>query len=81
MITQTHKPSTSFFVYQNWTDEKLYKSGLTQREAYEAFDELDRLIESGSCGDGCATLGNTFDPGDYYVCLRLGLVPDCTPEL
>lgn len=81
MRTSTHKPSNSFFVYQNWTDEKLYKSGLTQAEAYAAFDELDSLIESGCCGDGCATVGNTFDPGDYWVCKRLGLVPDTTPEL
>ena len=66
--------SRNFFVYQNWTDEKLYKSGLTYKEAMDAMSELDRLIESGCCGDGCACYGSTDNLDDIYVAIRLGLV-------
>lgn len=68
-----HHAMGSYFVYQCWTDEKLYKSGLTYEEACEAFDELNHLIESGCCGDGCAVLGDLNDPSDIYVAQRLGL--------
>ena len=60
----------NFFVYQNWTGEKLYKSGLTEVEAEKAYNELDRLIKNGS-GNGCACIGNTED--DHHVAKRLGL--------
>jgi len=68
--------SKNFFVYQCWTDEKLYKSGLSYKEAMDAMDELNRLIESGCCGDGCACYGSTDCFDDLWVAIRLGLV-DC----
>lgn len=70
----------TFFVYQNWTDEKLFKSGLTREEANEEAEFLDRLIEDGCCGNGCACIGDTDDPGSYNLCLRLGLTPTCKHE-
>lgn len=69
----------SFFVYQCWTKDTLYKSGLTEQEAQEAREDLNSLIESGACGDGEALVGNTFEPGFYYVCERVGLEPNCKP--
>lgn len=63
-----------YFVYQNWTTEKLYASGLSHEEAVEKFDMLNHLIESGCCGDGCATIGNLEDESDFFVAQRLGLI-------
>lgn len=68
----------TFFVYQCHTDgkETLYKSGLSQQQAQEEFETLDRLIASGCCGDGCAVIGNTDRPDDRYVAQRLGLLSE-----
>ena len=63
----------TFFVYQNWTTEKLYKSGLTEMAAYYAAAELDSLIKNGH-GNGCACVGNIADESDYHVAKRLGLI-------
>lgn len=63
-----------YFVYQNWTTEKLYASGLTYKEANEKFNELNHLIESGCFGDGCATIGNLEDESDFFIAQRLGLI-------
>lgn len=66
----------TWFVYQAFMNgsEKLYKSGLTDLEADAAQAELDRLIESGSCGDGCAVCGDLDEETDVYVAKRLGLI-------
>ena len=66
----------TYFIYQCFMNgsEKLYKSGLSERESNIAFDELDRLIANGGCGDGCAVRGNLKEPSDIYVAKRLGLV-------
>ena len=64
----------TYFVYQAWTEETLYRANLTYEEANEAFDTLNNLIESGCCGDGCAVVGNLEEPSDYYVAQRLGLI-------
>lgn len=66
----------TYFVYQCFMSgaEKLYKSGMTDVEATKAWSELDRLIESGCCGDGCAVVGDLNEPSDKWVAQRLGLV-------
>jgi hypothetical protein len=61
-----------WFVYQNWINETLYASNLTQKEAEIAQAELDRLIEKGVCGDGCACI-DTIE-NDPYTAKRLGLI-------
>ena len=65
----------NYFVYQSHTDgrETLYASGLSREESDEAMASLDGLIESGCCGDGCATRGNLDDADDRFVARRLGL--------
>lgn len=63
-----------WFVYQNWVSESLYASNLTSEEAEESQAELNRLIESGCCGDGCACCGQLSEPSDYHVSKRLGLI-------
>lgn len=63
-----------YFVYQNWTDEKLYSKGLSREDADKDFEALNRLIESGSCGNGCACIGRLSEPTDYLVAMRLGLI-------
>ena len=63
-----------YFVYQNWTDEKIYSKGLSYEDAERDFNALNRLIESGSCGNGCACIGRLYDPADYLVAMRLGLI-------
>ena len=65
-----------WFVYQCWTEDRLYKTGLTREEAYEAQNELNSLIESGACGDGCAVIGCLTDPDELHVCKRLGIETD-----
>lgn len=66
----------TYFIYQCFMDgsEKLYKSGLNERESLMAFDELDSLIANGGCGNGCAVRGNLNEPTDKYVAERLGLI-------
>ena len=64
----------SYFVYQCWEKETLYASGLTLDEAKEAQASLDRLIETGVCGDGCAVIGNLESESDFFVARRLGLI-------
>ena len=64
----------TYFVYQNWTSEKLYAQGLTQAEAYELQKDLDNLISSGGFGNGCACIGDTSDESDKHVAKRLGLI-------
>ncbi len=68
--------ANSYFVYQCFMDgsERLYKSGLSERESSVAFDELDSLIANGGCGNGCAVRGNLDEPTDVYVAQRLGLL-------
>lgn len=63
-----------YFVYQSWTDEKLYSKGLSKEKADEDFNALNRLIESGCCGDGCACIGRLSEPTDFHVSKRLGLL-------
>ena len=61
----------TFFVYQNSVSEKLYKSGLTEREADKAYNELDKLVKNG-LGGGVACIGSIED--DWCVAKRLGIV-------
>lgn len=68
------KTEKDWFVYQCWTDEKLYASGLTSEGAEEAQAELNRLIENGCCGDGCAVCGCLSHERDRFVAKRLGLI-------
>lgn len=63
----------TYFVYQNWTSEKLYKANLTEREADKAYSDLERLLKNG-IGKGCACIGNTADDDDYCIAKRLGLL-------
>ena len=63
----------SYFVYQAWTEDRLYAAGLTKEDAAERAGELDRLIASGCCGNGCAVIGNLLDESDFLVAQRLGL--------
>lgn len=63
----------SYFVYQAWTEDRLYASSLTEEDAAERAGELDRLIASGRCGNGCAVIGNLLDESDFLVAQRLGL--------
>ena len=65
-----------YFVYQNWYEEKLYANALTASEATEAFNQLNRLIESGGCGDGCAAVGSLTDKNNRWLCERLGILMD-----
>ena len=67
---------SSYFVYQCFMDgsEKLYKSGLTETEANQAFEELDSLIANGGCGDGCSVIGSLEEESDIWVAKRLGLL-------
>ena len=66
----------TYFVYQAHLSgrETLYKRDLTDTEADRAWAELDRLIEGGGCGDGCAVVGNLDEESDKYVAQRLGLL-------
>ena len=66
----------TYFVYQCFMDgrEKLYKSGMTDVEAQQAYDELDTLIASGACGDGCAVVANLEEESYHWVAKRLGLL-------
>lgn len=63
-----------FFVYQDWTHEELYASGLTYQEALDAQSTLDNLIERGYCGSGAACIGQVSYSEDKYVAQRLGLL-------
>ena len=66
----------TWFVYQCWIDDRLYKDGLSHEEAVEAQKELNRLIESGACGDGEAVIGCLEDPANEWLCKRLGIYMD-----
>jgi len=68
------KTTSDYFVYQNWTNETLYTKNLSLEQANSDFDELNRLIESGSCGNGSACIGRVSEESDYHVCKRLGLL-------
>lgn len=72
----------SYFVYQCFMDgsEKLYKSGLTETEADQAWNELDSLIANGGCGNGCAVKASLEEKSDFWVAKRLGLL-DLTKEI
>lgn len=70
------KFNNTWFVYQSWTDDRLYAKGLTAKEATEKQAELDRLIESGACGDGCAVCGNLTNPTNRWLCERLGILDE-----
>lgn len=68
--------SNIYFVYQCWSDDKLYKTGLTRQEAIDAQNELNCLIESGCCGEGEAVIGRLDDSTNYWLCKRLGILMD-----
>lgn len=63
-----------WFVYQNWDNEILYAKNLSESEVDSTMKELDNLIKSETCGNGCACAGRISEPSDYQVCKRLDLI-------